>query len=363
MPKLTRSNPSYRKHRASGQAVVTIDGTDHYLGPHGTKASRDEYDRLIALWLAGGRRLAAPASDVTIVEMLAAFRRFAVKHYRRDGKPTRSLDNILDAARPLLRLFGRELVRNFGPLKLKAVQSQMVRDGLSRKVVNARLGKVKRVFKWAVSEEIAPPELAHALASVEGLQAGRTDAHESPPVRPVDDAIVDATLDHMPTVVADMVRFQRLTGARPGEVCIVRPCDIDRSDEVWMGYGITGDAQLTGQPGDGGIDGVIREDKLGLDIVCIQAKRYGEASVGRPAIQQFSGSMDGVKAKKGVVLTTSSFSRDAITFVDRIEGKRVVLIDGDQLAELMIQHNIGVTTTETYELKALSGDFFDEDEG
>jgi restriction system protein len=129
-----------------------------------------------------------------------------------------------------------------------------------------------------------------------------------------------------------------------------------------MGYGITGDAQLTGQPGDGGIDGVIREDKLGLDIVCVQAKRYGEASVGRPTIQQFSGSMDGVKAKKGVILTTSSFSRDAIAFVDRIEGKRVVLIDGDQLAELMILHNVGVTTTENYELKALSGDFFDEDE-
>ena len=130
-----------------------------------------------------------------------------------------------------------------------------------------------------------------------------------------------------------------------------------------MGYGITGDAQLTGQPGDGGIDGVIREDKLGLDIVCVQAKRYGEASVGRPTIQQFSGSMDGVKAKKGVILTTSSFSRDAIAFVDRIEGKRVVLIDGEELAELMIRHNVGVTTTETYELKTLSGDFFDDDEG
>jgi restriction system protein len=130
-----------------------------------------------------------------------------------------------------------------------------------------------------------------------------------------------------------------------------------------MGYGITGDAQVTGQPGDGGIDGVIREDKLGLDIVCVQAKRYEKGVVGGAAIREFSGSMDGYKAKKGVILTTSSFSKDAIAFVDRIEGKRVVLIDGDQLAELMILHNVGVTTTETYELKSLSGDFFDEDEG
>ncbi|MEI8020682.1 MAG: restriction endonuclease [Schlesneria sp.] len=129
-----------------------------------------------------------------------------------------------------------------------------------------------------------------------------------------------------------------------------------------MGYGITGGAQLTGQPGDGGIDGVIFEDKLGLDIVCVQAKRYAEASVGRPAIQQFSGSMDGYKAKKRVILTTSSFSKEAIAFVDRIEGKRVILIDGEQLAQLMIQHNVGVTTNKTYEVKVLSGDFFDEDE-
>ena len=73
--------------------------------------------------------------------------------------------------------------------------------------------------------------------------------------------------------------------------------------------------------------------------------------------------MDGVKAKKGVILTTSTFSREAIAFVDRIEGKRVILIDGDQLADLMIQFNVGVSTSETYEVKTLSGDFFDEDEG
>jgi restriction system protein len=129
-----------------------------------------------------------------------------------------------------------------------------------------------------------------------------------------------------------------------------------------MGYGIHGDSELTGQPGDGGIDGVISEDKLGLDIVCVQAKRYTENSVGRPTIQQFSGSMDGVKAKKGVILTTSSFSKEAMAFVDRIEGKRVVLIDGEQLAELMIQYNVGVTTAAIYEVKTLSIDFFDEDE-
>jgi restriction system protein len=131
-----------------------------------------------------------------------------------------------------------------------------------------------------------------------------------------------------------------------------------------MGYGgIQGDGDVTGQPGDGGIDGVIREDKLGLDLVCVQAKRWSENAISRATVQQFAGSMDIYKAKKGVILTTSTFSREAVSFVERIEGKRVVLIDGDRLTELMIDYNVGVTTTDTYEIKEVSNDFFDEDAG
>ena len=130
-----------------------------------------------------------------------------------------------------------------------------------------------------------------------------------------------------------------------------------------MGYGgVTGDASVTGKSGDGGIDGIIKEDKLGLDVVCIQAKRW-DGSVGRPVIQGFVGSMDYVRAKKGVILTTSQFTKDALSFVDRIEGKKVVLIDGSTLANLMIEHNVGVNPTKLYELKEVSNDFFDEDEG
>ena len=130
-----------------------------------------------------------------------------------------------------------------------------------------------------------------------------------------------------------------------------------------MGYGgVTGDASVTGKSGDGGIDGIIKEDKLGLDVVCIQAKRW-DGSVGRPVIQGFVGSMDYIRAKKGVILTTSQFTKDALDFVDRIEGKKVVLIDGPKLADLMIEHNVGVNPTKLYELKEVSNDFFDEDEG
>ena len=130
-----------------------------------------------------------------------------------------------------------------------------------------------------------------------------------------------------------------------------------------MGYGgVAGHGTVTGRSGDGGIDGVIKQDKLGLDVVCIQAKRW-DGAVGRPVVQGFVGSMDYIRARKGVIMTTSSFTKDALDFVDRIEGKKVVLIDGDRLAELMIEHGLGVVTTKTYELKEVSNDFFDESEG
>ena len=97
-------------------------------------------------------------------------------------------------------------------------------------------------------------------------------------------------------------------------------------------------------------------------MVCLQAKRW-EGTVGRPVVQGFVGSMDYVRAKKGVILTTSSFTRDALEFVEKIEGKKVVLSDGERLAELMIEHGVGVATSQVYELKEVSNDFFDEDEG
>lgn len=126
-----------------------------------------------------------------------------------------------------------------------------------------------------------------------------------------------------------------------------------------MGYGgLVDDAgEVVGGPGDGGIDGTIREDKLGLDIVYVQAKRWAN-SVGRPQIQAFAGSLEGAKSRKGVFITTSSFTQDARTYVKHIE-KRIVLIDGKELADLMIDHNVGVTVSQAYEIKRLDSDYFE----
>lgn len=130
---------------------------------------------------------------------------------------------------------------------------------------------------------------------------------------------------------------------------------------VKMGYGGSRrDAeQAIGKSSDGGIDGFIKEDRLGLDIVYIQAKRW-EGVVGRPEIYKFVGALQGQRAKKGVFITTSSFTRDAIDYVSRIDI-RIVLVDGDQLAQLMIDNNIGVSPIASYEIKRIDSDYFAEE--
>jgi restriction system protein len=129
-----------------------------------------------------------------------------------------------------------------------------------------------------------------------------------------------------------------------------------------MGYGGSRKeaGQATQYTSDGGIDGVINEDPLGLEIIYLQAKRYSDKTVGRPEVQAFAGALDLQRAKKGVFITTSKFSQDALEFVSLIE-KRIVLIDGDILTDLMIEHGLGLTTKRTIEIKAIDTDYFLED--
>lgn len=132
---------------------------------------------------------------------------------------------------------------------------------------------------------------------------------------------------------------------------------------VAMGYGgsLKDAGQAIGKSGDGGIDGIIKEDKLGLDVVCLQAKRWSQA-VGRPEVQAFAGSMEEVRAKKGVLITTSTFSKEAEDYVQRIERK-IVLLDGKSLTRLMIEHGVGVETVRTFAIKKVNFDYFEDDIG
>jgi restriction system protein len=131
---------------------------------------------------------------------------------------------------------------------------------------------------------------------------------------------------------------------------------------VKMGYGgsIQDAGKAIGKSGDEGIDGTIKEDKLGLDVIYIQAKRWQPGNVvGRPEIHKFIGALVGQGAKKGIFITTSSFTKDAIGFIPRNETK-IVLIDGMQLSQMMIDHNVGVTLQHLYEIKRIDNDYFEE---
>jgi restriction system protein len=130
---------------------------------------------------------------------------------------------------------------------------------------------------------------------------------------------------------------------------------------VKMGYGGSrADAgKAIGRSGDGGIDGIIKEDKLGLDVVYIQAKRWDSNSVGRPDVMQFAGALQLQKANKGIFITTSRFTEEARSYVAQI-GNKIVLIDGEQLAQLMIDNDVGVSTVSLYPVKKIDSDYFDE---
>jgi hypothetical protein len=204
MPRPSKKVPAYRHHKSDGRALVTIGGRDIYLGRWNSPESRDEYDRVIAEWLASGRgrsrteaahATGEPVTDPTVSEILVAFWKHAEQHYRDvDGKPTQEIVNVKDSIKPVKRLYGKTSARSFGPLALRAVRDAMVRAGLARSTINDRINRVRRVFKWAASMELVPGSVAESLRTVDGLREGRTNPHEAPPIHPVAIEHIEATL-------------------------------------------------------------------------------------------------------------------------------------------------------------------------
>lgn len=228
---MSMRKPSLRLHKPSKQAVVTIDGKDHYLGPWGSRRAKVEYERLIAEWTANGGISGGTNRAVTVAELVLAYRKFAATYY---APPSREAAQIRLAMRPLVGKYGHTLARDFGPLALKAVRQIWIEGGLARRYINQRVGRIVRAWGWAVENELLPAGNWQALLAVKGLQAGRTAARETAPVKPVSDAVFAATLAEInsPQVRA-MLQLIRITGARPGEVCIMRTGDIDRSVSPW----------------------------------------------------------------------------------------------------------------------------------
>lgn len=233
MPKLP-PHPRYRHHRPSQQAVVTIDGREIYLGRHGTAASWEKYDRLILEWLANDRSLPKPQEAITIVELGAAYFRHCKTYYTKNGKPTDTVAAAKRTIQLVTSFYGRLPAKEFGPQAMKALTHRMIDLDWSRKFVNDNIATIKRMIRWGVVEELIPPEIFQRVDAVPGLRKGRTLARETPPVRPISDAIVEITLTKLGVVVAAMVQLQRLTGSRPGEICNLRPMDVDTSSTVWL---------------------------------------------------------------------------------------------------------------------------------
>jgi integrase len=233
--------PTYRLHKQSGQAVVTLpDGSggrrDVLLGKYDTPESRAEYARVLAAWEANGRRLPQTVSQaaLTVNEVILAYWEHAQQYYRHpDGTPTSEADNIRLALRPLRQLYGHTAAAEFDGLALEAVRQQMIRGGRCRNRVNKDAARIKRLFRWAAAKKLVPLSAYQSLQTVEGLRAGRSEARETAPVKPASEAVVDATLLHMRPQVGAMVRLQLLTGMRPGEVVVMRGMDLEMTGKVW----------------------------------------------------------------------------------------------------------------------------------
>jgi integrase len=282
--------PSYCLHKQSGQAVFNWPlGDKKYktilLGRYGTPESHAEYERVLAEWRAAKGYLPPQKGnghppDLTVSELVLRFWGHAKEYYRlADGSPSRELEHYQLSLKPLLSLYGATPAVEFGPLALKAVRQRLIdtrrflvrfadesgsrerwlpehlcrpeeglaewsgewlsaeilntKPALSRKIINQRVDHIKRVFAWGVSEELVPPSVLNALRTVAGLRRGHKDTYDRQKVKPVPDAHVDATLPYLRPQVGAMVQLQRLTGARPTEVCLMRGRDIDRDGPVW----------------------------------------------------------------------------------------------------------------------------------
>jgi integrase len=260
---MTIRTPSYRLHKARNCAVVTITGKDHYLGQYGSPESWEKYHRLIAEWLASQKMPAVPPIEsvdppITINELVLRFWRFVQSYYVKNDKPTSEQTVIRQALRFVRKLYGSTAARNFSPKALKAVRQAMIehkittkvkvlnpttgeceeqvkvlRHGLCRKVINKQIGRIRRMFAWAVEEELLPVAIHQALLRVKGLKKGKAKAREKPRIKSVLDDHVDAVLPLVPRMVRTMVEIQRLCGGRPQDILEMRAIDIDQTGSVW----------------------------------------------------------------------------------------------------------------------------------
>lgn len=233
---MTGRIPSYRLHKARNLAVVTIDGHDHYLGAYGSAESRQKYGELIARH-ASGLPLKVddekPLTVVTVHEVVLAFMRHAEQHYRKNGKLTDEYHCMKSASCPLVQLYGDTNAAWFSGPCLKAVQQKMIDLGWSRRYINKSVGRIRLMFRHAVSDDLVPPEVLAKIKTVAPLLKGRTKAVELPPRSAVPQEHINAVWNEVNQHTKDLMDLALMSGARPGELCNLTGEMLDRSGDVW----------------------------------------------------------------------------------------------------------------------------------
>ena len=234
---MQRKTPTLRRHRRSGHGYARLDGRQVWFGPYDDPETHRRFARTLAEWRANGGRLPCDAAcqDLRVADIVAAYLEHAEGYYRRaDGSPTRAIENLGDAVRLLLKLYGTLPIQEFGLRQVKTLREELIASGLTRKTINDRINRVVRMFGWAVEEELCKPEVYGALRALRSLRRGRSAAKEGRRVLPVACEHVEAVLPHVSRPLAGIIELMWHTGMRPGEACQLRPADLDRSGAVWF---------------------------------------------------------------------------------------------------------------------------------
>ncbi|MFO0792364.1 MAG: site-specific integrase, partial [Pirellulales bacterium] len=249
----------------TSQPIKRLSLSRIYLGPYGSPRSHERYQETLGKWKkhrheeakadAGEELLPVSSASsakpvitaaklrtkrllgqpITVNEVIYVYRLHTFSYYQKHGEVTREAGVIDDALRILRKHFGDAQASEFCPVALDELRERMIEElDWSRKYLNKQVSRIRSMFKWASAKEIVDAAIPAALRELAGLKRGRTKARETRRIRVVDDSIVEMTLPKLPETVADMVRIQRLTSARPGEICSMAPADIDCTSDVWI---------------------------------------------------------------------------------------------------------------------------------
>jgi integrase len=230
MPRSKSDIPTYRRHRASGQAVVTLNGTDVYLGKFNSPESRAKYEQVIADWLTCGRRLPNREGEPLLMkELIGGYWAF-----RTPRLPKVEVDKLRVALRPVREMYAELPAAKFGPVQFKAIRQRMIDAGDSINYIKTRLWTIKKMIAWGVENEMLPGDAHHKLQAVTRLDVARDGVKPEKIIQPVSDEHIEAILPHVGPPIRAMIQLQRCSGMRPSEVAGLTMGQIDRSGDTWV---------------------------------------------------------------------------------------------------------------------------------